>query len=100
MDASLQVEPQLQLLVHQPARAMDAIVRCDDRVDPEASEDHEDRENGNDLPLKIRHVLSALSGPASDYWLLGYWLARSPAGSPNGSWPLLLPSGPLATSVR
>ena len=54
--AALQVEPELELLVHQPAGRRDAVARRDDRIDADAREDDEDGEDRDDLPAKVRHM--------------------------------------------
>src|SRR4029450_14149219 len=59
MDTAFEVEAKLQHLVHQPRRLADAVIRRDDRVDPDARKDHEDGNDGDDFPTNVRHVHSA-----------------------------------------
>ncbi len=55
MDAALQVQPELQRLVHQPGGLGDAVALRDERVDADRREDDEDGEHGDDFPAKIAH---------------------------------------------
>jgi hypothetical protein len=59
MDTAFEVEAKLQHLVHQPRRLGDAVIRRDDRVDPDARKDHEDGNDCDDFPTNVRHVHSA-----------------------------------------
>ena len=57
MDAAFEIEPELELFVHQPARRVDAVTRRDDRVDADRREHHEDDDDGDDLPTEILHKM-------------------------------------------
>ena len=74
MDAALQIQPELELLVHQPARGRQVIARRQDRVDAEPEEDDEDGEDRDDLPAKVGHIAS----------LYGFTVWRR---STTGGWP-------------
>ena len=65
VDAALQIESELELLVHQPARRRQMVARGQDRIDPEPEEHDEDGENGDDLPAKVGHMFL--------YGFVGVW---------------------------
>ena len=55
MDAALEIEPELQLLVHQPARRVDALARGENRIHADGREDNEDGDDRDDFPAKVLH---------------------------------------------
>ena len=55
MDAAFEIEPELQLLVHQPAGRREVVLRGGDRVDADHPEQDQDGDDGEDFPAKIRH---------------------------------------------
>src|SRR5476651_1062746 len=55
VDAALEIEPELELLVHQPAGRRQVVARRHDGIHPEPEEQDEDAKNGDDLPAKVRH---------------------------------------------
>ncbi len=51
--ASLEVEPEPELLGHQPSRGREAVALRQQRVDAEGREQHEGDRNGHDFPTKV-----------------------------------------------
>ena len=56
VDAALQVEAELELLLHQPAGRRQVVARREDRIDPQPEEHDEDSEDRDDLPAKVGHM--------------------------------------------
>ena len=57
MDAAFEIETELQLFVHQPARRIDAVMRRDDRIDADGGKDDENRDDRDQLPTEVLHAL-------------------------------------------
>ena len=56
--AALEVEPELELLVHQHGGRMNATPRGEQGIDANGGKRHEDDDDGDEFPAKVRHVVS------------------------------------------
>ena len=55
MDATLEVQTELERLVHQPFRLVDTQPRRHNRVDSDGREHHEHGDNREEFPTQVSH---------------------------------------------